>query len=305
MEIYNVLKRIISNSYRQSNRTSLYDFSVYFLIFIVLAILNYLAFLNYIKDSSNLYLIQILRVLIFLYAVIGNRIVIRRLHDVNKSGWYSLWALTVIGIIPLLYQLIWKKSDPISNQFGITPKEYEKGRVLSIFNVTLLIALTISLILTYSSDNKYNKALEEMSIWKYSETNINGMLVSKSEKLISNSSEYKYDTVFTCVDNELGLVFSFFKIENVHGTNIPIQIKLNGEDIVVRVENKSLDQVTEVTVDKEQNVVITSFSESITKNKLLNEPINYVGTIKGAAFGLTINLQEIENSKVFEKCNIK
>ena len=41
----------------------------------------------------------------------------RRLHDVNKSGWWQLIALTVIGIIPLLYWLI-KKSDSGDNKFG-------------------------------------------------------------------------------------------------------------------------------------------------------------------------------------------
>ena len=32
----------------------------------------------------------------------------RRLHDVNKSGWWQLIALTIIGIIPLI---IWLASE--------------------------------------------------------------------------------------------------------------------------------------------------------------------------------------------------
>ena len=44
----------------------------------------------------------------------------RRLHDVNKSGWWQFIAITIIGIIPLL---IWftKKSDEGSNRFGDSP----------------------------------------------------------------------------------------------------------------------------------------------------------------------------------------
>ena len=30
----------------------------------------------------------------------------RRLHDVNKSGWWQLLPITIIGIIPLIYWLI-------------------------------------------------------------------------------------------------------------------------------------------------------------------------------------------------------
>ena len=45
---------------------------------------------------------------------------IRRLHDINKSGWWLLLALTVIGIIPLIYWVC-KKSDEKENRFGKNP----------------------------------------------------------------------------------------------------------------------------------------------------------------------------------------
>ena len=41
----------------------------------------------------------------------------RRLHDVNRSGWWQLISLTIIGIIPLLYWLIKKGTDG-PNRFG-------------------------------------------------------------------------------------------------------------------------------------------------------------------------------------------
>ena len=45
---------------------------------------------------------------------------IRRLHDVNRSGWWCLISLTCIGIIPLL---IWEASSCASgsNQYGDDP----------------------------------------------------------------------------------------------------------------------------------------------------------------------------------------
>ncbi len=35
----------------------------------------------------------------------------RRLHDVNKSGWWQLLMLTIIGIFPLVYWLLKKPVD--------------------------------------------------------------------------------------------------------------------------------------------------------------------------------------------------
>ena len=45
---------------------------------------------------------------------------VRRLHDINKSGWWLLLSLTVIGIIPLIYWVC-KKGDEKENRFGENP----------------------------------------------------------------------------------------------------------------------------------------------------------------------------------------
>jgi uncharacterized membrane protein YhaH (DUF805 family) len=44
----------------------------------------------------------------------------RRLHDVNRSGWWILIYVTVIGLIPLLYWYC-KKSDESENNYGPVP----------------------------------------------------------------------------------------------------------------------------------------------------------------------------------------
>ena len=44
----------------------------------------------------------------------------RRLHDTNRSGWWVLITLTIIGIIPLIYWWA-KESDPAENQYGPKP----------------------------------------------------------------------------------------------------------------------------------------------------------------------------------------
>lgn len=45
---------------------------------------------------------------------------VRRLHDVNRSGWWTLIALTIIGIIPLFYWSVIKGTTG-DNHFGPDP----------------------------------------------------------------------------------------------------------------------------------------------------------------------------------------
>jgi uncharacterized membrane protein YhaH (DUF805 family) len=68
---------------------------------------------------------SIFQILIFLP---GIAVGVRRLHDINKSGWWLCLSLTVIGIIPLI---IWvcKASDNGSNNYGESPLENSKHTV--------------------------------------------------------------------------------------------------------------------------------------------------------------------------------
>ena len=44
----------------------------------------------------------------------------RRLHDTGRSGWNQLWAITIIGLIPLVYWYCSNSSDE-GNRFGSNP----------------------------------------------------------------------------------------------------------------------------------------------------------------------------------------
>jgi uncharacterized membrane protein YhaH (DUF805 family) len=52
--------------------------------------------------------------------VAGISLVARRLHDINRSGWWYLIVLTIIGIFVVLYWLC-KKGDEEENRFGSNP----------------------------------------------------------------------------------------------------------------------------------------------------------------------------------------
>ena len=57
--------------------------------------------------------------LIFAFGVIipTAAVAVRRFHDVGKSGWNHLWAVTIIGIIPVLIWLCREGTKEV-NRFG-------------------------------------------------------------------------------------------------------------------------------------------------------------------------------------------
>jgi uncharacterized membrane protein YhaH (DUF805 family) len=51
-------------------------------------------------------------------------VIVRRLHDVGKSGWLLLIGLTCIGVIPLFIWSIASGNDG-DNQYGPSPREID------------------------------------------------------------------------------------------------------------------------------------------------------------------------------------
>ena len=49
---------------------------------------------------------------------------VRRLHDINRSGWWFLLSITVIGLIPLIYWAC-QRGDRAENDYG---SDKEAGR---------------------------------------------------------------------------------------------------------------------------------------------------------------------------------
>jgi hypothetical protein len=55
---------------------------------------------------------------------------VRRLHDINRSGWWLLIGVTIIGIFPLIFWAA-KESDIGDNRFGSDPLEKPNGERIS------------------------------------------------------------------------------------------------------------------------------------------------------------------------------
>ena len=48
---------------------------------------------------------------------------VRRLHDLNKSGWWILLIFTGIGFIPIVYWCCFLNSNKDDNQYGLSPTQ--------------------------------------------------------------------------------------------------------------------------------------------------------------------------------------
>jgi uncharacterized membrane protein YhaH (DUF805 family) len=84
---------------------------IYIIIYIVLAAIDYALHMKFLSSIFSLALL-----------IPSIAVAARRLHDINRSGWWQLLAL--IPIIGWIILLIWyiTDSDSGSNQYGPNPK---------------------------------------------------------------------------------------------------------------------------------------------------------------------------------------
>ena len=76
----------------------------------------------FLQAESVLALVAMIIILVFLvFLMIASfAVMVRRLHDVNRSGWWFLIYLTIIGIFVLLYWYV-QKGDEADNRYGSDP----------------------------------------------------------------------------------------------------------------------------------------------------------------------------------------
>ena len=105
--------------------------SRYFLIFNIIIVLTAGLFdmmmgftIEIIPGIPTLILSEITRGILILPNV---SLVIRRLHDINKSGWWMLLFFTIVGIIPMLYWLYFKEGDKSENIYGTVDIHHQNG----------------------------------------------------------------------------------------------------------------------------------------------------------------------------------
>jgi uncharacterized membrane protein YhaH (DUF805 family) len=114
MNLVNAFKRVVLENYLNFiGRASKAEFWWYYLASILLSIGT--AVIDLILGTA--FVNSLLSLALMLP---GLAVSARRLHDTNRSGWWILLALTIIGIIPLIMWYV-QSSDNTENRFGPIP----------------------------------------------------------------------------------------------------------------------------------------------------------------------------------------
>ena len=116
----------------RASRTEFWYFILYWAIFYVIVIavdrvlgfnvinLKTLPFSEYIPLANLFEEVGLLTVIYWPLTILPSLAVIsRRLHDINRSGWWCLMCVTPLVVILIIF--LCKKSDENENQFGAKP----------------------------------------------------------------------------------------------------------------------------------------------------------------------------------------
>ena len=91
--------------------------------FIIGLVIGFISVIGGFSEPTMEIVVGIIMLPVQIFIIIASTcLVIRRLHDVDRSGWWYLIVFTIIGIIPLLIWYCSKGTDG-ENRFGKDPLE--------------------------------------------------------------------------------------------------------------------------------------------------------------------------------------
>ena len=101
----------------RANRSEFWYFTLFYLIFLAITYFIDISFLGW--DPMDPTSIGVLSTAYYLVTLIPSfSVTIRRLHDINKSGWNLLWMLIpILGAVYIIILNILKGTD-VDNKYG-------------------------------------------------------------------------------------------------------------------------------------------------------------------------------------------
>lgn len=130
---------------------------------------------NYLNRETGYF--EIIFLLIFLMPSIA--VSCRRLHDVGKSGWWQLIAITVIGLIPLIY---WYCTPSNEKKYKLIPRwaKYILVPISSIFIILLILGLLTTTPLLPSTEIQRGSELSKKNKIQL----INNKIINKNDNIL-------------------------------------------------------------------------------------------------------------------------
>lgn len=123
LSIWGYFEKCVVQSYANfEGRARRKEYWSFRLVFFVLAMsLNLLC--GALARMADMYALGFIPLLFVLALFLPDlAVMVRRLHDVGRSGWWVLISFTIVGIFLLLYWFI-KEGDQGPNQYGEDPKQ--------------------------------------------------------------------------------------------------------------------------------------------------------------------------------------
>lgn len=293
----------IINSFDLKGRSSVQEYWRAFTIYLIFLILINISFASIGENNiSNINLLDTLSKLIqFLISIPLFGLGVRRLHDTNKSGWWTLISITVIGLIPLLYWTL-KKSDQVENKYGAVPEDANAGNFHRNIGISLnLIFVTLSIYnmyIVFSSMQEWQKEAVEDSGQEMQ--TIYRLITAKNK---NNGEVFKFTLLCSKEKEMLAVISTFYMKEN---SQTPIQIIDSNDSISFHEKSDEINKsrnILNFQVIKDQTN--TAFSE-VNKTelvKLMKSELSLSVNTKEGNWGAIVNFNSPEVDKFINECS--
>lgn len=131
-------------------------------------IFGYITFANWVYQYSQATILGILSIIIFVFLNIGFMIIsltfyIRRLHDIDRSGWWTMLLFVPIVNFLFIFYLLIKSGTRGENKYG-SPVVINKKDFLAFLISLVLFLITVPLF-THLDINKGNKTRHQAIIY--------------------------------------------------------------------------------------------------------------------------------------------
>jgi len=280
MKYLNSIKNSIKNSFKFQGRSSVAEYWGMVTLWIIISIIGNYIFTslgeNYLGNAKIIGSISLLFQTVITFPLYG--LGVRRLHDVNRSGWWIWISLTIIGIIPLIYWTL-KNSDKEVNKFGAMPTDINSGnfhRNLGVsLNLILLILIGISVYANFNNFSEWQKEdikeadFEAQIIYRYFSAKEN------SKSLIKTS--------FSCTkEKQMGLIIEISSVSNK--IELPIEIIQSDQPVYITIDNK----------EKKSEILKLNFSVLKDKKNIAHVNINRNDFLELAKSDFEVSIKTID-----------